>query len=492
MVEIIVDGENIIVDERGNLIDELKKHNIEIPHFCYHEALGVSGNCRMCLVEVVGQKRPQIACDTPIKAGMELKINSELTRKVQRGLLEMEFINHPLDCPICDQAGECALQEYYMKYDKAKSRVQAADKVAKDKRVDLGAGVVHDAERCVLCRRCVRFTQNCSKTDELGVGGRGEHSHIVLAFGEKMKKDYALNVVDLCPVGAMTQKDFRFKKRVWYLRSCEAICQGCEMGCAIWVDAYKEKYQNDKIYRIRPRYDAAVNGYFMCDYGRDIKENEPRSGDGDFINSVATKIDRLREFCYLNRFEFDIVISSFCSLEEMVAAKNLAKNFGANIYGFDKFFDESFTDESLKLKSPHKSPNAAGLRALKISTDLKNIKNKIIIFDLSGEVELKGEIIWKIGGFADGDKNILAAPAFGKKGTTINKNGVLRVSNKAFDSGLLSVEEIINRLNPNHKNYSLNEILDANSVASGEANQCIQNGDLAIKNAQTSGDGGEA
>ena len=172
MVEIIVDGEKFSVNEKGNLITELKKHNIEIPHFCYHEALGVSGNCRMCLIEVVGQKRPQIACDTPIKEGMEIKINSELTRAVQRGILELEFINHPLDCPVCDQAGECELQEYYMKFDKQDSKVSLADKVRKYKREDFGAGVIHDAERCVLCRRCVRFTQICSQSHELAEIGR--------------------------------------------------------------------------------------------------------------------------------------------------------------------------------------------------------------------------------------------------------------------------------------------------------------------------------
>ncbi|MFW5614652.1 MAG: 2Fe-2S iron-sulfur cluster-binding protein, partial [Campylobacter hyointestinalis] len=136
MVDIIVDGKTLSVDEKGNLITELKKYGIEIPHFCYHEALGVSGNCRMCLIEVVGQKRPQIACDMPITAGMEIKINSDLTRKVQRGLLELEFINHPLDCPVCDQAGECALQEYYMKFDKQDSKVKLVDKVQKAKKQD--------------------------------------------------------------------------------------------------------------------------------------------------------------------------------------------------------------------------------------------------------------------------------------------------------------------------------------------------------------------
>ena len=427
MVEIIVDGEKISVNEKGNLITELKKHNIEIPHFCYHEALGVSGNCRMCLIEVVGQKRP----------------NSELTRAVQRGILELEFINHPLDCPVCDQAGECDLQEYYMKFDKQDSKVSLADKVRKYKREDFGAGVIHDAERCVLCRRCVRFTQLCSQSYELAVGGRGEHSHIMLMNGRKIDNPYAGNIVDVCPVGAMTSADFRFKKRVWHLQKTPAICQGCERGCAIWVDSNKAKYQDSIIYRFRPR-ENSVNGYFICDYGRYSYKNEQiiKRDDSAKISSLALDIRS-------NGQRYDILVSSSLSLEEMGAIKEMASKFNMGLYGFSDFSDESFKDEiGLKLRVPNKTANRVGLLKLGISKNLDKKSKNLLIFHLGKDFEFASKFefdnVIKIGSNQDAD--IVCASSYHRDGHTLNIDEKLRFSKGAFEPVSPKICDIVSEL----------------------------------------------
>ena len=443
MVEIIVDGEKFSVNEKGNLITELKKHNIEIPHFCYHEALGVSGNCRMCLIEVVGQKRPQIACDTPIKEGMEIKINSDLTRAVQRGILELEFINHPLDCPVCDQAGECDLQEYYMKFDKQDSQVSLADKVRKYKREDFGSGVIHDAERCVLCRRCVRFTQLCTNSYELAVGGRGEHSHIMLMNGKKIDNPYAGNIVDVCPVGAMTSADFRFKKRVWHLQKTPAICQGCERGCAIWVDSNKAKYQDSIIYRFRPR-ENSVNGYFICDYGRYSYKDEQIIKRDDSAKISALALD-LRS----NASKYDILVSSSLSIEEMSALKTLASKFNMGLYGFSDFKDESFQDEiGLKLRVPNKTANRMGLKK----------SSNLIIFHLGKDFEFASKFefdnVIKIGSNQDAD--IVCASSYHRDGHTLNIDEKLRFSKGAFEPISPKICDIVSELMGQRVEFDIN------------------------------------
>lgn len=456
MVDIIVDGKTLSVDEKGNLITELKKYGIEIPHFCYHEALGVSGNCRMCLIEVVGQKRPQIACDMPITAGMEIKINSDLTRKVQRGLLELEFINHSLDCPVCDQAGECALQEYYMKFDKQDSKVKLVDKVQKAKKQDFGCLVIHDSERCVLCRRCVKFTQICTKTYELGIAGRGEHSHISLFDDRKIDNPYAGNIVDICPVGAMTSGDFRFKKRVWHLKISEAICQGCEKGCAIYIDSHKEKYEDHKIYRFRPRFDKEVNGHFICDYGRYLYKDEQPF----FKDTNEKALLNLKSFAEQNRAKFDVVVTSALSLEEMYAAREFANEFGANIYGYDDFFDESFDDKGnmLNLRSPNKTPNKKGLEYFGISTNLEALKDNVIVFNLGIPIKLNIQNIITVSQKADAD--VLCASAYHRNGHTINKDGILRSTKAAFLPLAPCIEEIIAKICDKSFKFDIKRLLN--------------------------------
>jgi NADH-quinone oxidoreductase subunit G len=255
----------------------------EVPHYCYHPKLPVVGNCRMCLVEygmpalgpdrkpilnpdgtpkIAKMPRPAISCATPISPGMEIYTKTPGVKQMREGVLESLLINHPLDCPICDQAGECKLQEYSVDYGQSASRFVEA-KVHKPKAVDLGPRIMLDAERCILCTRCIRFTRDIAHDDALGIINRGSYNTISAFPGMPFDNNYTLNTVDICPVGALTSKDFRFKMRVWFLKETKSICTSCATGCNVIIGSREEKIQ-----RYTPRENDAVNGPWMCDSGR--------------------------------------------------------------------------------------------------------------------------------------------------------------------------------------------------------------------------------
>jgi NADH-quinone oxidoreductase subunit G len=256
---------------------------VDVPHYCYHPKLPVAGNCRMCLVEfgtpalgpdrkpvmnpdgtpkIAKSPRPAIACATPIAPGMEIYTATPAVKQMREGVLEFLLINHPLDCPICDQAGECKLQEYSVDYGKAESRFVEA-KVHKPKRVELGPRIALDDERCILCTRCIRFTKDIVGDDALGIVNRGSYNTLTAYPGKVFDNNYTLNTVDICPVGALTSKDFRFKMRVWFLKETKSVCTSCATGCNTIVGSREEV-----MYRYEPRENDAVNSTWMCDYGR--------------------------------------------------------------------------------------------------------------------------------------------------------------------------------------------------------------------------------
>jgi NADH-quinone oxidoreductase subunit G len=292
-IKVKVDGREIEVprltaDWSGKLtpttmIQACELAKTEVPHYCWHLKLPVSGNCRMCLVEfgtpalgpdrkpvmnadgtpkIAKMPRPAIACATPISPGMEIYTTTPAVKQMREGVLESLLINHPLDCPICDQAGECKLQEYSVDYGQSASRFVEA-KVHKPKAVDLGPRIMFDAERCVLCTRCVRFTRDIAGDDALGIINRGSFNTISTFPGMPFDNNYTLNTVDICPVGALTSKDFRFKMRVWFLKETKSVCTSCATGCNIIIGSREEK-----IHRYTPRDNDAVNGPWMCDAGR--------------------------------------------------------------------------------------------------------------------------------------------------------------------------------------------------------------------------------
>jgi len=292
-IKVKVDGREIevprlLADWSGKLtpttmIQACELARIDVPHYCWHPKLPVAGNCRMCLVEfgtpavgpdrkpvlnpdgtpkIAKSPRPAIACATPISPGMEIYTTSPAVKQMREGVLESLLINHPLDCPICDQAGECKLQEYSVDYGQSTSRF-VEPKVHKPKDIDLGPRIKLDAERCILCTRCIRFTRDVAHDDALGIINRGSYNTISNYPGLPFDNNYTLNTVDICPVGALTSNDFRFKMRVWFLKESKSVCTSCATGCNIIVGS-----REDKIYRYTPRDNDAVNSSWMCDAGR--------------------------------------------------------------------------------------------------------------------------------------------------------------------------------------------------------------------------------
>lgn len=380
VVNITINGAQMQATKGSLLIDKLLDENIHIPHFCYHQALGKDGNCRMCMVEIEGQKRPQIACDTPIKDGMSVRTKGENIEKVRRDILELQLVNHPIDCPTCDQAGECKLQDYYMESGFYESRVNLVSKNHARKRVDLGSNVMLDEERCVLCTRCVRFCSQITKTHELGVINRADHSVIGTFPGKPLDNPYAMNVIDICPVGALTNKDFRFKQRVWFLETFDAICNGCSKGCNIYVDHRKEKYKDDQIFRFRPRVNKNINGFFICDEGRLSYTNEGNNRfETPFVEKNETNVDNtiaqmFKELTTNKNMLF--VLSANLSCEEMQNVKNLAVKLNVDISGYSpNTFDEKFADDYLKTND--RTTNRAAFKELEINETKEYFEEKL-------------------------------------------------------------------------------------------------------------------
>lgn len=263
MPKCTINGVEFEVKDGTTIIKAMTENNQRIAHYCWHPGLSVAGVCRLCMVEIEGNPRVQIACNTVITEGMKINNTSAKVKDAAKWGLDFHLINHPLDCPICDQAGECGLQDQYMEFGKYDPEM-AERKVKKHKVVNLGPTVVLDSERCILCSRCVRFTDEVSKTHELGIFNRGDRSEIGTHDGKPLDNKYSLNTVDICPVGALTSRDFRFRQRVWYLKDSPTICNGCSTGCHV-----KVYYNKEGFFRVRPIY-SEVNGHWMCDEGRDI------------------------------------------------------------------------------------------------------------------------------------------------------------------------------------------------------------------------------
>ncbi|HTG43621.1 MAG TPA: molybdopterin-dependent oxidoreductase [Verrucomicrobiae bacterium] len=367
MVTVKIDGQSVSVPKTTpdpltgkpiptTMIQACNRVKVDVPHYCYHPKLPVAGNCRMCLVEfgtpamgpdrkpilnpdgtpkIAKSPRPAIACATPISPGMEIYTATAGVVEMRKAVLEFLLINHPLDCPICDQAGECKLQEYSVDYGQAQSRF-VEKKVHKPKRVDLGPRIVLDDERCILCSRCVRFTKDIVGDDALGFVNRGSYNTLTHYPGKPFDNNYTLNTVDICPVGALTSKDFRFKMRVWFLKETKSICTSCGTGCNIVIGSREEK-----IHRFEPRENDAVNSSWMCDYGRlnykwigredRLKDVRIRQPDGTHMTtSWATAIRELtQKLTTTPKGSVAIIASARQTNEELFLLKKIAEKLGA-------------------------------------------------------------------------------------------------------------------------------------------------------------------
>ncbi len=271
MAKIIIDNQELECREGMPVLRAALEAGWDIPHYCYHPGLSVAASCRLCLMEMKMPHpktremdwAPKLfpACQTPVRDGLEVRFNSDVVKTAQESCMEFFLLNHPLDCPVCDQAGECCLQDYSYKFGRAESRM-VDPKVVNPKK-DIGPHTLLYTDRCVTCTRCVRFTREIAGTGELCLVQRGSKNEIDVFPGRPLDNPMQGNVVDICPVGCLLDKDFLFKRRVWELTGTSSICPGCATGCSIRVD-----HADNRVYRLKPRYNPKVNDWWMCDEGR--------------------------------------------------------------------------------------------------------------------------------------------------------------------------------------------------------------------------------
>ncbi len=362
-----------------------------IPRYCYHKKLSSPGNCRMCLIEMGMPKmgpdrkpelgpdgkpvinwipRPQISCAQDVVEGMGVRTNSPLVKECQRGVMEFLLINHPLDCPICDQAGECRLQEFSVEYGTSESRF-LEHKVKKPKNVVLGPRVTLDDERCILCSRCIRFCQEIAKDDVLGFVDRGSYTVLTAHPGKRLENNYSLNTVDICPVGALTSTDFRFKMRVWFLKETKSVCTSCATGCNTIIGT-----REDVIYRQTPRENDAVNSSWMCDYGRlnfDYVQSERRLLEPQIVSdeklvsvdwrkAIAQAALQVKQF---SGSEIAIIASGRMTNEELWLTLQLARTLAVQLIDI---VPRTGPGDDILL-SEDQNPNTNGARLLGVTSE---------------------------------------------------------------------------------------------------------------------------
>jgi NADH-quinone oxidoreductase subunit G len=261
-VTLTVDGKPVTVPKGTNVLEAAKLLGNDISAFCYHPGLSIAACCRQCLVAIEKNPKLQPSCQTTVSEGMAVHTTDKQSTLARKQQLEFTLVNHPIDCPICDKAGECTLQKLYFDHDNANSRVDTP-KVHKAKVVDVGPHIVLDQERCILCTRCIRVCDEVAHKTQLTMAHRGDHEVLTTAPGEQLDNPYSINTVDVCPVGALTSKDFRFTMRAWELDATPSVCNGCATGCNIEIH-----HQSERAWRLVPRHNDAVNKYWMCDEGR--------------------------------------------------------------------------------------------------------------------------------------------------------------------------------------------------------------------------------
>jgi len=326
-----IDGKEVVAKPGTNMIEAARQVGSDIPYYCYHPRLSIAANCRMCLVEVSSSPKLVPACQTAISEGLSVKTNSGVVKDSQRSVLEFILLNHPVDCAICDQAGECKLQDYYARYDFMPSRLEGS-KILKNKRKVLGPLVVLDQERCILCTRCVRFMNEVAHEPQLGMFGRGSGERIDVFPGSELSSNYSGNTVDICPVGALLNRDFRFRARAWFLSEAPSVCTGCSRGCNVFVDFFGQE-----TYRYRPRENEQVNKSWMCDRGRlsykyvnKDRVQTPQIGRSDDAReatgaeAVAFAARKLKAISH--RPELAVMASPLASNEDLLACLAFARD----------------------------------------------------------------------------------------------------------------------------------------------------------------------
>jgi NADH-quinone oxidoreductase subunit G len=390
MATITVDNKEVQVPDGMNLIEALKSVGIETPHLCYHPDLPVSGNCRQCLVEVDSPRGMAltIGCYTPVRSGMKVATSASSVKvaEARKAVMEFLLVNHPLDCPICDKAGECLLQENYIMAGASNSRL--SPDVGKQyhgnpehsftdskgqhrggKRIDFGPRIALDEERCVQCSRCVRFMRHIAGDEQLQLASRGGHTYITTFPGEKLDHPYDRCLSDICPVGALTDKAFRFRKRVWALNRVPTSSMDDSLGANIWVD-----YADGIVYRVMPRCNLEVNRSWLSNAAKDVaqKIHENRLLGGN----VSGASQMIKE----TKGKAAIVLGGSCTLEEIAAFKKLAEFFSvAELFG-GSFLPVQKADGIARSGDP--VANRAGFEKSGINTNLTELSKRIDEFEL--------------------------------------------------------------------------------------------------------------
>jgi NADH-quinone oxidoreductase subunit G len=376
MVTLTIEGCEVTVPKGTTILEAAKRVGIVIPHYCYHPSLPIAGVCRMCLVEVEGAPNLQISCHTQVAAGQNVRVYSDKALKARESVLEFLLINHPLDCPICDQAGECELQNYVFREGRPRTRYTPTYSKRFDPVEDFGPDILYVPNRCILCTRCVRFMEHVADDDVISVAERGDRAFIGIHPERQLDHPWAGNVVDLCPVGSLLSKDFLHKARAWEVDRTASICTGCSQGCNIVLET-----RDNSVVRVHPRANLEVNRYFMCDHGR-LNYRGFNRGDRleaplikDGAAPVATDwdhaLDRVARIVKGSSGTAVALVSPAVSTEALFLLRQLLADFTVK----GAFQAEQVAGEAplpgvpgLALRS-ERAPNATGARLLGFTTD---------------------------------------------------------------------------------------------------------------------------
>ncbi len=362
-VSLTIDGAAVTVAKGTNVLEAARTIGQDISAFCYHPGLSIAACCRQCLVSIEKNPKLQPSCQTIASEGMVVHTSDPQSTTARKQMLEFTLVNHPIDCPICDKAGECTLQKLYVDHDNADSRVDTP-KVHKDKALDIGPHIVLDQERCILCTRCIRTCDEVAGVHQLEMSHRGDHEVLGPAPGEQLDNPYSLNTVDVCPVGALTSKDFRFTMRAWELTATPSVCNGCATGCNVEVH-----HKDSRAWRMVPRFNPDVNTYWMCDDGRftyhDLRTERLAAAlvDGlpagwDRAIAMAAKL-----LGAATAATTGVVLSAVHSNEDNFALAKLAKARGVgHVFIAGRPANPAKADD--KLRDADRNPNTAGVRAI--------------------------------------------------------------------------------------------------------------------------------
>ena len=537
MVNVQVDGAWIQVPTGTRMIEVCKQAEKEVPHYCYHTKLSSPGNCRMCLVQmgmpnrpapgespqyeddgyqqISWMPRPVIACANTVAENMGIRTAGELVEECRNGVMEFLLINHPLDCPICDQAGECGLQEFSVEHGRGTSRFEEM-KVKKPKNVEIGPRIRLDDERCIMCSRCIRFMDEVADDPVLGFIDRGTHTTLTVHPGRRLDNNYSLNTADICPVGALTSNDFRFQMRVWFLKETKSIDVNCGTGCntVIWT-------RGNEIFRITPRENNDVNSSWMPDSHRlnfHYLHAETRLGDpfirrgfkhevSDWRAAISETVEGLQGF---KGEEIAVIGSGRMTNEELYLLRRLADTLETNLISLVPRLGKS----DGKLISADRNPNTSGakliwasqnpyakLDAIRQGVETGRIKALIVFYeDLLGDAQFEADDLAKLeflvsnniltNGTAKASHVVLPGAGFAeKRGSLVNVTGRLQRLNQAIPPppGAMDdweiIRDLIKALAPDEPSrYLLEEVFSeiADDVDEFEELTLSKIGDLGI------------